>query len=108
MNIENGKRDTPNCIQRQDYQNNIKCTNRNLKNLEGLERYTSNSERKKLPTYTSKLSKSIVIIERETKLSVIKTKSTIEKTSYRTLWLLSELCRRYLKESFEKRRTIHL
>lgn len=81
MDIENGKRDTPNCIQRQDYLNNIKCTNKNLKNLKGLERYTSNSERKKLPTYTTKLSKSIVIIERETKLSMIKTKATIENTS---------------------------
>lgn len=36
---------------------------------------------KKLPTYTTKLSKSIVIIERETKLSMIKTKATIENTS---------------------------
>lgn len=107
MDIENGKRDTPNCIQKQNYQNNIKCTNGNLKNLEGLERYTSNSERKKLPTSTTKLRKTIVIIERETKLSMIKTKTTTEKTSYRTLWLLSQHCRKYLKESFEKR-TIHL
>lgn len=83
MNIENGKRDTPNCIQKQDYQNNIRCTNGNLKNMEGLERYTSNSERKKLPTYTTKFDKTIVIIERERKHSMIKTK-TIEKKKQAT------------------------
>lgn len=70
--IENGKREAPNCIQRQAPQNNIRFTNGNFKSQEGLKDIFQIPKDKLHQPTEQNSARLLVIIERETKLSMVK------------------------------------